>query len=348
MVVPDYQKTLQWLLEAHKAAAGKGISAGYHLLKGWSPAYPETTGYTIETLWDYHIFTTESKWAEVALRCSDWLCDIQTAQGAWHGGPGGRLPIMVFDTGMILFGLCRTFEATGRSKYRLSIEKACQWLYEWLEPEGCWKYGAFRDNFVPAYYTRVVWALLRANQILQKTELEKSMRLALQYYKKDILANGAVENWAFGPTEPAYTHTIAYTYRGFLESAILLNDTEMLSKCHEMTLKLCEILAPTGLPAGHYDLQWQGDYRFTCVTGNFQLSAYFLRCFQVYQKEVFLHMGSQLLQQSAGFQCKVPLKAIHGAFPGSYPWWKNYLPLMFPNWAAKFFLDAWLLHHRLN
>jgi hypothetical protein len=34
---------------------------------------------------------------------------------------------------------------------------------------------------------------------------------------------------------------------------------------------------------------------------------------------------------------------VHGALPGSIPLWGEYFPWGFPNWGAKFLIDALLL-----
>ena len=39
---------------------------------------------------------------------------------------------------------------------------------------------------------------------------------------------------------------------------------------------------------------------------------------------------------------------IRGAIKGSYPIWGKYTRLSYPNWAAKFFIDAMLLLSRQN
>ena len=35
-------------------------------------------------------------------------------------------------------------------------------------------------------------------------------------------------------------------------------------------------------------------------------------------------------------------KSLFGSIPGSYPIWEKYLYFRYPNWAAKFFIDALL------
>jgi hypothetical protein len=37
---------------------------------------------------------------------------------------------------------------------------------------------------------------------------------------------------------------------------------------------------------------------------------------------------------------------VRGAIAGSFPHWGAYAPFSYPNWAAKFFIDAMLLRSR--
>ena len=38
---------------------------------------------------------------------------------------------------------------------------------------------------------------------------------------------------------------------------------------------------------------------------------------------------------------------IRGAIPESFPCWGKYNPFSFPNWAAKYFIDALILKHKI-
>jgi hypothetical protein len=40
---------------------------------------------------------------------------------------------------------------------------------------------------------------------------------------------------------------------------------------------------------------------------------------------------------------KSPDLGVRGGIKGSYPIWASYSPYEYPNWAAKFFVDALLL-----
>src|SRR5688572_17449728 len=42
-----------WLCRAQDATPDDGVSGWYHLVRGWSPSYPETTGYLIPTFLTY-------------------------------------------------------------------------------------------------------------------------------------------------------------------------------------------------------------------------------------------------------------------------------------------------------
>ena len=44
---------VEWLYRAQDATDSDGCAATYNLVLGWEPAYPETTGYIVPTLYDY-------------------------------------------------------------------------------------------------------------------------------------------------------------------------------------------------------------------------------------------------------------------------------------------------------
>ena len=63
----------------------KGSAAFYSRIRkpfrGCERAYPETTGYIIETLLDYHKINNEDWLLVYALSCADWLVDMQLENG---------------------------------------------------------------------------------------------------------------------------------------------------------------------------------------------------------------------------------------------------------------------------
>src|ERR1700682_4595674 len=67
---------IRWLLDAQRADGG--VAAYYSLLKGYSECYPEVTGYTISTLFDFahsdFVRSTRDETASVAAeRAIQWL-----------------------------------------------------------------------------------------------------------------------------------------------------------------------------------------------------------------------------------------------------------------------------------
>ncbi len=334
------QPTLQWLQRSIVVHGGCGSSGYYHLWKGWSPPYPETTGYIVETLWDYYRRTGEENLRRDALSCTDWLCDIQRPDGAWPGGIGGDLPPIVFDVGMILMGLTRSFVETGNERYAGAAARGLQWLLDLLEPDGSWRQAAYVPGFVPSYYTRVVWAALYAGAYLDVTGVQAKMERALRYYASQITSSSGAKGWGFRPGEPAFTHTIAYTWRGFLEAALILEKADIVDSAARFGYKIMAVRARRGGLPGAFDENWNGDWSFTCVTGTAQLSIFLHRLHAATGDALFQQGGSILYEDAAAAVWRRGWADIKGGVPGSQPLWGNYLPWRFPNWAAKFLLDA--------
>ncbi len=341
------QRTLNWL-EKSILAGGGGSAAYFHLWRGWSAPYPETTGYIIETLFDYAEYLKEDKWRHLAISCANWLCSIQRADGAFPGGAGVDGQPIIFDTGQILFGLTAAWHQTKNEKYRTALAKAVSWLLNHLATDGSWPQFAYVPGYVPAYYTRVIWAVLKANQVLQREEVINKMQQALDYHVNKITFRFSVENWSFAPGKAAFTHTIAYTLRGLLESSFLLNNKYTLSQTINIINKIIDVFQKKGRFAGKYDENWQGDYAFQCVTGDAQLSLLFARTYQITDKQIYLDTARAVFSQVAPKQWTFPVAGLCGAIPGSAPFWGEYQGFRFPNWAAKFYLDGYLLLRKVS
>lgn len=342
----DFEKrtkaTLQWVEQSIRATDYQGSAAYYHLWRGWSPAYPETTGYLIETLFDYAAYFNQNLYKDLAISCSDWLCSIQYKDGSFPGGVGVNGQPVVFDTGQILFGLTRAFQETKNLKHQNALEKAVRWLLKIVELNGSWQQYAYIPNYIPAYYTRLVWAVLQANQVLNIPEVEEKMRQALHFYLAKVTPQNSVQDWGFSPGEAAYTHTIAYTIRGFLESGHLLQDENLIQTAAKIADQIIKIYEANGNLAGRYDDHWQGDYSFVCVTGNAQMSLVLSRLYQLTSVSVYRDYAIKIFQRTFSYQWQIPGRGWHGAVPGSAPLWGDYQRFKFPNWAAKFYLDAYL------
>lgn len=331
-----HQTTLRWVQRSIAVHAGRG-SAGYcHLWRGWSAAYPETTGYLIETLWDYYHLTGDESLRRDALSCTDWLCDIQLPNGAWPGGIGGTLAPVLFDTGMMVFGMTRSAIETGQSRYADAARRAVQWLLGQIQTPPELRSSDYITGYDPAYNARALWAMLYAEKHLPDlTEVRAIVPGALNRYAAGIRPELSVADWSFRPGEPAFTHTIAYIWRGFLEAGCLLGDKELQEKALLFGRKISAMRLQNGPLAGAYDEAWRGDFSFQCVTGNAQLCIFLCRLEQVFGADEALGRAADVLYEDA-------LAAVWpgGGVPGSKPVWGPYQRFRFPNWAAKFLLDA--------
>ena len=327
---------LEWLRQAFDATGGRGFSHSYRPLSGWAKAYPETTGYLIETLLTYSARRGEASLRQMADSAADWLCDIQRPDGAFPALLAGNPHPSVFNTAQILFGLTQTGRKTAALRAR-------NWLLASLEADGSWRMAAYQPGFTPSYYTRAVWGVLYSLERWPEPEIREAMRGALRFYSHRILPNGAVADWGFLPGQPAFTHTLAYTLEGFLESALLLSEPETLEKTGRSIETLAEHITADGRLAGRYDLNWRGDFSFQCLPGLAQCSLLFARWYALCGQPRFRVLSAQLLKTLLPYQYARGPVGVRGAIPGSAPIWGPYLRFRFPNWGVKFFLDAWLI-----
>ena len=336
------QAALGWLQRSMDVHGGKGSSA--HLFFGkWAPAYPETTGYLIETLLDYGRYLGEPQWLDYARGCGEWLLEVQHPDGSFPALYANSGKPSVFNTGMILFGLTRLHLEENAGRNLPAIKKAVDWLLAEQAPDGSWPGHGYVDGFVPSYYTRAVWGVLIANQVLKDPAVEDAMRKALRFYAGRIQENGFVAHWGFHPGKPAFTHTIAYTWRGFWESALLLGEKDILPRIPQGMDTLAGLRDSNGDLPGRLDVQGIPDHSFSCLTGNVQLSVLASRIFRYTGEKRYGQMAFDFFEQSARRQVLRERSAYHGGIAGSYPLWGSYQRLRYPNWGVKFFLDAYLL-----
>ncbi len=325
---------LSWVRRSISVTRDQGSAHSWSPFFGWAKAYPETTGYLVETLLAYASVKEDESLRDLALGCASWLDTIQLPSGAFPGLLAGNTKPSVFNTSQILFA----------APHIKGANRAVDWLLSVLESDGAWRAHAFVPGFVPSYYTRAVWGVLYANKFIQKPEIEDLMRQSLHFYAARFLPNQALESWGFRAGEAAFTHTLAYALEGFLECAQLLNEPVILDQtiCALERL-LMEREQVGGRTAGRYDARWRGDYSFRCITGNCQLSILYHKAWTLTGEPKFKAASHSFLTEIIGFQKLGANKNTFGALPGSAPFWGPYLPFRYPNWTAKFFLDAMLV-----
>jgi hypothetical protein len=338
-------EAMNWLLRAQGITGNDGVSEGFHLYHGWLPAYPETTGYIIETFFHYADLTDNNFYRKSAVKMANWLCLIQNDDGSIPDSYFKKK--MVFDTGQTIFGFVKTFEVTGDKKYQDAAVKAADWLISQQEKDGSWiKYAA--HNMPHTYYSRVAWSLLKVHQIFSADRYIESCIQNIEWCLKQQEDNGWFRNASFNLRNHhrPFTHTIAYTIRGILESGIYLQNEKYINTAKKVIDNLAIEIQPNGFVYGTFNKDWKGDKKFSCLTGNAQLSMNFLRLAQLKKSEMYFKIASIINNYLKSRQnISTNNLNIRGAIAGSYPIWGGYMHFMYPNWATKFFVDALILEN---
>jgi rhamnogalacturonyl hydrolase YesR len=359
---------MDWLCRAQDITGSGGVSGGYCMIKRnnrsgnrwWMPPYPETTGYIIQTFIEYSKWVDNSKYMERALRMGDWEIDIQMPNGAVYGGLRINENPLVFDTGQVLIGLCSLYAETGEVRFLQAAKRAADWLICVQDPDGAW-YRYSYNNIPHAYYSRVAWALFKAFEITGDERYQQGGGKNILWVMSLVRENGWIDKMGFtaAMNEKPFTHTLAYTYEGLLESSAYL-DVELQHRVHSViALALGKIMVayevdkpnlyamPNPLP-DTLDKNWRSDDRYSCLTGNCQLAIIFLKLYELNNDARFLNTAMKLIDQVTETQSlDSDNPGIRGGVAGSYPIWGDYAPMSYINWAAKFFSDAIMLQETI-
>jgi hypothetical protein len=335
----------EWLKRAHDQGDDDGVSYGYSVRGGWRTSYRETSGYIATTFFDLARQRNDANYRERALRICRWLLSVQNQDGSFSNPRYGNEGI-VFDTGQDLFGLVRAAEETGEDAFKQGALKAADWLVKIADDKGIWTRNEHL-NTPHVYNTRTAWAVLRMNQLVYSAERERVARANLDWALSEQQGSGFFDECAFVRGTPPFTHTIAYATRGLLESGLLLNDTRYIDaaqRCADAALK--HVTADGFLP-GQISVDGQPAASYCCLTGNCQFSIVWAKLFDRTGNEAYRRTAIRAMDYVMGHQdIHTSNLDVRGAIKGSYPIWGKYAPISFPNWPAKFFVDAMLLRSR--
>jgi len=334
----------EWLMRSIEKGKG-GSCAHFSPLMGWSKPYPETTGYLIPTLIRLSNVFDDPKYSAAALSTGQWLLDIQAQNGSWHGGlhPSNSSEGSVFNTGQILKGMIALYEFTGDLKFLEAADKGADWLASRIDKGGLWPAGDYRASETPSYYTHVAWPMLevwkKTQSEFQRSSSERFLDMALG--RK--LSNGAIGRWGFGDKGSAFTHTIAYTIRGFQESSRLIGDYSKYGRPMEEILNFFIKRAElnNGRVSGDFDECLRENQKYVCLTGNAQLAICILLMEQEHPDLRLVNAASKMIDFIGSTQSSNRFfKSIQGSVAGSYPLWGRYMFMRYPNWAAKYYCDS--------
>jgi len=355
--------SLTWVFRSQDAQNNGGSSAYFSAeSRTWAASYPETTGYLIVTLLEV-LNTIELDPAlrreieERARKMVRWLLEVQLPNGAFPGGLASdpEPHPNFFNTGQVLSGLLAAGLQWNERSFLAAAERATNWMCSIQnQADGSWERDIY-DRNCRSYYARAVWALAAASRI-ETFRHAAQCRDAAQKFVEWVVRLQAVNGWIdrsslFTPQmheEYPTLHTIAYTIEGLLELGVTLNE----ERCCAAALLAAEALLRRfeidGAVGAEYDERWRPLAHYICVTGCAQMGRIWGRCYEWTRDVRYLN---SMLKMNDCLRAVQPRdgapKEIAGGFPGSIPLYGKYQPNRWPNWAAKFALDSFLIETRL-
>lgn len=341
---------VRWIYNAQRPDGG--IAAYYSLLSGYSVSYPEVTGYIIPTLYDFAQTSGDKRAFRVAENATQWLLSLQMPEGAFPAGlHGSEARPSVFNTGQILHGLVRVYRETHTPKILNSAILAADWLIGMQQSDGSWSGPGAYQEASHTYYSMVAWGLAELSSIADQHTPRESYGAAADRNLDWVLSHFRPSCWIDGINlrgHPNYLHFIAYVLQGVLECAVLRRRSDAIDAVRKSSWILLRKFETTKFLAGAFEVDFTTGCRFTCLTGNAQMSCVWLRLYEITGDLRFLNAAlkmNEMLKESLPVRSG---KGIVGGVSGSYPIWGRYQPLRYISWGCKFLADALLLEQRIT
>lgn len=348
------QAAMAWLCASNEVHQRQGVATGFGITDGWGAQYPEVSGYAIPTM-----LNCAARFPDMDLRArahaiADWEIAIQSPSGGVLSSLD-HSNLRVFNTGQVMLGWCRLYEVSGQPQYLAAAVRAADFLAGCQEADGSWRQHTLCGP--RTYHVGAAWPLLYVHRLTQQPVYRRAAEQSLRWVLAQQQPNGWFAQCGLENDWPI-THVIGYTLHGLLEAHALLTlagDTSALpadllaaaeryATALRASMEQQWVYGIPGMAADAFDAGWQGRTSSSCLTGNVQI-AY---CFQ--------WLAKLLAQDAYGVTARLLLDAVctcqdtasgvpgvMGGVPGSYPFYRGYCTLRFPNWAAKFLVDALLL-----
>jgi hypothetical protein len=163
---------------------------------------------------------------EVAIVPADYLLTARTPEGAvrhWKQEKGQPGTPVVFDTDQVIFGWHAAWREANNPVFLQAAVDAADWLVNVQSDDGAWVQYQYLGT-VKVIDTRVALALLELAQATSRPSYVESARRNLDWALSQQQPNGWFRHAAFRIGEDPFTHTIAYTAEGLLESGLILDE----------------------------------------------------------------------------------------------------------------------------
>jgi predicted ATP-grasp superfamily ATP-dependent carboligase len=351
------EAAVAWLCAAQDATGCGGVSRGYSVSRrsgygaGWQPAYPETTGYIIPTFYECATAWDRGDLADRAGRMAEWLLTVQLPNGGFPGGTiERRAPAVVFNTGMILLGLSRTYKETGDCKFADAAARAVEFLLQAQSPDGAWRRftSASGQPAVHCYDLLVCTGLLSAADWLDRERIHQAIRGNLDFSLTLQRPNGWLAQNGTQPSHHAHppTHTMGYAAAGWLECGMALQEPRYVAAARLVADALVVHVGPDGHLAGQFDQNWRPAAGWCCLTGNVQMAAVWRTLYGLEGEAAHGSAARRSVDYVKRCQPMHGEVGIRGGIAGSAPLGGRYGRYQYVNWAAKFFVDALLQEER--
>ena len=343
---------LEWLCVAQdrSQSADGGVGRAYHLQRGWQSSYPETTGYIVPTFLQCAPDHGGEPLKARAKRMLDWLVAIQLPGGGFQGGRVDSTPIVpvAFNTGQVLIGLAAGEQSFGG--YRQPMQRAADWLVSIQDADGCWRKGAspFAGPDDKTYDTHTAWGLLEAARVEPNRGYGDAALANVRWAMTRQHSNGWIDNCCLSNFSSPLTHTLGYALRGIWEAYRFSGDRQFLESARRLADGLKSVLREDGYLPGSLRSDWSSAVKWVCLTGSVQIAYCWLSLFQETGDTSYRDAGfaaNSYVRRTV--RLTGPLDT-RGAVKGSFPIDGNYGRYEYPNWAAKFLIDALVLEQRIR
>lgn len=336
---------LAWLSAAQdRALRGQGgVARDYSHTTGWAAEYPETTGYIVPTVLEQARRRGDEALEQRGKRMLDWLVAIQFPEGGYQGGTIGQTPKVpvTFNTGQILMGLAAGAQTYGEP-YLGAMRKAANWLVDTQDSDGCWRKHRtpFATQDDKAYETHVAWGLLEAARTEDEPVWAYAALMQVDWALERQAENGWMAECCLSKPDQPLTHTLGYALRGIMEAYRWTGQQHYLDAAVKLAGGLRRGLGEDGYLCGRFDAEWRDAADWVCMTGTAQVA----HCWLMISEDTGAPEWRDAAERALAYlRRRIDTdgpEETRGAVAGSFPIHGDYVPYGYPNWAAKFFIDA--------
>jgi hypothetical protein len=239
------------------------------------------------------------------------------------------------------------YEHFQNTTYLEAAIRAGEWLAQIQNPKGFWDQHVYM-NQVRVYDTYVAAPLASLYTCTKRNDFKSTAEKHCHWVVTEKLkTNGWPEDAdnTIKHNDRPILHTIAYTFKGLTESALLLGQNEWIEAVIPPSRILAEKFRENGTLNGRFNSKWEGSEAFI-TTGGAQIANVWLDIYSSTRDKFWLESAEKMAAYLCTLQNDYPnYPEIHGALFGSYPLWGQYEPFACPNWGTKYFAELLM---RLN